>query len=138
VCLSMHSDARFVGKMLKAGARGYLLKDCAFDELAKAIRTVLGNRVYLSPQITGVVIEDYVAHLAGYDETLTDVLTSRQREVLQLLAEGHSTRQIADRLHVSVKTVETHRQHIMDKVGIRSVAALTKLAIREGLTSLEE
>ena len=134
--LSMHSDRRFVSEMLKAGASGYLLKDCAFEELASAIRAVIANEIYLSPKIAGVVLDDYVSHLTGGREA-QPTLTHREREVLQLLAEGESTKQIALALGVSSKTVETHRQHIMQKLGVFSVAELTKYAVREGLTSLE-
>ena len=137
VGLSMHSDRRFVSEMFKAGASGYLLKDCAFEELVRAIRAVVENRMYLSPGIAGVVIDDYVHHLSSADGTPAAVLSSREREVLQLLAEGESAKQIALRLNVSVKTVETHRQNIMRKLDVYSVAELTKYAVREGLTSLE-
>ncbi|MGA8573575.1 MAG: response regulator [Desulfobaccales bacterium] len=139
IALSMHSDSLFVLNMLKAGASGYLLKDCALEDLVKAIRTVMGNKTYLSPGISDVVIGDFVS---GWDHAdpagAFSVLTAREREVLQLMAEGKSTNQIADCLCVSVKTVESHRKQIMSKSGIRSVAELTKYAIRQGLTSLEE
>ncbi len=138
IALSMHSQSQFVGRMLEAGATGYLLKNCAAKELVKAIRTVLANRIYLSPSIAGVVVEDYVSfrrtpanHSAGTG------LTAREREVLQLMAEGNSTKEIAANLHLSVKTIETHRQHIMEKLDIHSVAGLTKYAIREGITPFE-
>ncbi|HUS57990.1 MAG TPA: response regulator transcription factor [Planctomycetota bacterium] len=134
--LSMHSDKRFVSEMLKAGASGFLLKDCALEELARAIKAVLENKTYLSPGIAGVVIDDYVQHLATNDIAAAPKLTGREREVLQLLAEGKSTKQIALGLKVSVKTIETHRQNIMRKLGVYSVAELTKYALREGLTSL--
>jgi DNA-binding NarL/FixJ family response regulator len=138
LALSMHSDKRFVSEMLKAGAVGYLLKDAAFDEIITAINTVLDNKIYLSPAIVGVVVDDYVkAGSKSSDRGGFSVLTSREREVLQLLTEGKTTKQIAQKLHVSVKTVETHRQQIMNKLDIHSVAELTKYAIREGLTSLE-
>ncbi|HEY6838590.1 MAG TPA: response regulator transcription factor [Geobacteraceae bacterium] len=134
--LSMHADKRYVMEMLKAGASGYILKDSAFDELAGAIRAALANRTYLSPQISDVVIGECVLQLRKGDGSAFSILSTREREVLQLLAEGNSTAQIAGRLCVSVKTVETYRQHIMDKLNIRNVAELTKYAIREGLTSL--
>jgi DNA-binding NarL/FixJ family response regulator len=136
IALSMHADKRYIMEMLKAGASGYLLKDSAFEELACAIRTALNNKTYLSPPVSEVVIGDYVQQLKKSDGSVFSVLSAREREVLQLLAEGNSTAQIADRLHLSVKTVETYRQHIMEKLNIRSVAELTKYAIREGLTSL--
>ena len=137
IALSMHSDRRFVAGMLRAGGSGYLLKDCAFEELVHAIRTVTANQAYLSPAITGIVVEDYVRHVPPRELSAFSVLTSREREVLQLLAEGQTTRGIASRLHTSVKTIETHRRHIMGKLDISGVAELTKYAIREGLTSLD-
>ena len=136
LALSMHSDSRFVTRMLQAGAQGYLLKDCAFEELALAIDTIVGEGVYLSPGVTGVVVRDYVQHLAEGDGGIA-ALSPREREVLQLVAEGLTTKDIAAELHISVKTVETHRKQIMDKLEIRSVAELTKYAVREGLTSLD-
>jgi DNA-binding NarL/FixJ family response regulator len=153
VALSMHSDRRFVSEALKAGASGYVLKDGAFDELISAIRAVVADRVYLSPRVAGMVVEDYVRRLPsrgnggtqqqpGQDDSdntrrsVFDALTPREREVLQLMAEGFATKEVAHRLHVSVKTVETHRRQIMEKLDLHSVAELTKYAIREGLTAL--
>jgi len=138
LALSMHARAQFVGRMLEAGASGYLLKDSAFEELVDAIRAVFENRVYLSKEITGVVVEDYVHRRTVTKGGVEVVLTPREREILQLMAEGRSTKEIAADLHVSVKTVETHRQHIMEKLDIYTVAGLTKYAIQEGLTSLED
>ena len=137
IALSMHSDSLFVTEMLKSGASGYLLKDCAFEELARAIRTVVAGKTYLSPSISGVVVDDYLHRLSKAVLSGSEVLTDREREVLQLLAEGKSTKQIALKLHISVKTVETHRRQMMDKLDIHTVAELTKYAIRKGLTSLE-
>ena len=136
LALSMHSDRRFASGMLAAGASGYLLKDSAFQELSQAIATVLEGRIYLSPDITGVLMEDYVQRLTE-EPTPFSVLRPREREVLQAMAEGQSSREIAEALHVSVKTVETHRQNIMNTLDIHSVAELTKYAVREGLTSLD-
>ncbi|MEW6002608.1 MAG: response regulator transcription factor [Nitrospirota bacterium] len=138
IALSMHSDRRFVMEMLKAGALGYLLKDCAFEEMVQAIRSVTRNRTYLSPMLTDTVIKDYVRLFSKNEFSVFSILTPREREVLQLLSEGKTTRQIAIDLKVSVKTVETYRQRIMDKLGIYSIAGLTKYAIREGLTSPEK
>lgn len=138
VALSMHSDSLFVTEMLKSGAAGYLLKDCAFDELTKAIRTVIDNKNYLSPAISGVVLEDYIQRLSKVGFASPDVLSDREREVLQLMAEGYSTKKIAQKLHISVKTVETHRRQMMGKLDIHTIAELTKYAIRKGLTSLEK
>ena len=137
IALSMHSDRRFIEGMFKAGAAGYLLKDAAFEELARAVRTVVSGRPYLCPTIAATVIDGYVSP-AGSRDSARSVLTPREREVLQLLAEGNSTKQIALSLEVSVKTVETYRSRLMEKLDLRSVAELTKYAVREGLTFLEE
>ncbi|NLT22368.1 MAG: response regulator transcription factor [Syntrophorhabdus sp.] len=136
IALSMHSDRRFVLEMLKAGASGYLLKDSAFEELVTAVHTVMTGQSYLSPRITDIVVKEYLHNLPRNESSAFTILTQREREVLQHLAEGKSTKQIASTLNLSVKTVETHRQQIMDKLQIRSVAELTKYAIREGITSL--
>jgi len=136
IALSMHSDRRFVLEMLKAGASGYLLKDSAFEELVTAVHTVMANQPYLSPKVTDIVVKEYLHNLPANDKNVFTILTVREREVLQLLAEGKSTKQIASTLNLSVKTVETHRQQIMEKLEIRTVAELTKYAIREGITSL--
>jgi len=137
LALSMHSDKRFIAGILSAGASGYLMKDSTFTELIKAIRVIVSNHIYLSPRIAGIVTEDYVNFLTATDtSSARSILTAREREILQLLAEGKTTKQVASQLNVSVKTIETHRQRIMDKLGIYSIAELTKYAIREGLTSL--
>ncbi len=138
LALSMHTDQRFIEGMLRAGATGYLPKDCASEELVRAIRTVLSNQTYLSPSIADVVRRDYLSQRRGADISVSYVLTEREREVLQLMAEGENTKEIASRLQVSVKTIETFRQHIMQKLNLHSLAELTKYAIREGLTSLED
>ncbi len=138
IALSMHSDSLFVTEMLKSGVGGYLLKDCAFEELAGAIRSVMAGKTYLSPSISDVVVNGYLSRLPNNKENVnTGALTDREREVLQMIAEGKSTKQIALNLHISVKTVETHRRQIMNKLNIFSVAELTKYAIRKGLTALE-
>jgi len=137
IALSMHSDSLFVTEMLRCGASGYLLKDCAFEELERAIRAVIADKTYLSPSISGVVVDDYLHRLSKADFSDSQVLSDREREVLQLMAEGNSTKQIALKLHISNKTVETHRRQIMNKLDIHTVAELTKYAIRKGLTSLE-
>jgi DNA-binding NarL/FixJ family response regulator len=137
IMLSMHSDTRFVTEALKAGATGYLLKDCAFEEVLRAVKAVSEGAIYLSSRISESVIRDYVAIAKSVPGSAFSTLSAREREVLQLLAEGKSTKETAGKLHVSVKTVETHRKQIMDKLDIHSVAELTKYAIREGLTPLE-
>jgi DNA-binding NarL/FixJ family response regulator len=135
IALSMHDDRRFVLNMFKAGAAGYMLKDCAFKDLAKAIRVVMSHKTYLSHEIADIVVKDYLASSTPAESSVFQLLSPREREVLQLIAEGKTSAQIADNLHISVKTVESHRQQIMIKLKIKSVAELTKYAIREGLTS---
>jgi two-component system, NarL family, response regulator NreC len=136
IALSMHSDKRFISGMIRAGASGYLLKDCAFEDLARAIRMVANGETFLSPRIAGIVLDQYIRASKG-EATGLGLLTDREREVLQQIAEGYACIQISKKLHLSVKTVETHRKKIMDKLEIRTVAELTKFAVREGLTSLE-
>jgi len=136
IAVSMHSDRRFVSEMLKAGASAYLSKDYAFDELETAIRTVISNKIYLSPDISGVLVDNYVRQTPNPDSSAFSLLSQREREVVQLLAEGKTAKEIADELNVSVKTVETHRTNIMGKLNIHRLAELTKYAIREGLTPL--
>ena len=138
IALSMHSDRKFVREMLSAGASGYMLKDSAFEELDKAISTVNDNQTYLSTGIADTVVKDYLGKIVTDNSAASIALTNREREVLQLFAEGKTTKQIASLLFVSIKTIETHRKQIMDKLGLNSIAELTKYAIREGLTSLEK
>jgi two-component system response regulator NreC len=136
--LTVHTDQEYVLQILRAGASGYLVKQAAPTDLVQAIQAAHRGGIFLSPSISRKVIEEYVqqastsAELDSY-ETLTD----REREVLQLIAEGSSTRQIAELLHISVKTVETHRAHLMDKLELRSTAELTQYAIRKGVISLD-
>jgi DNA-binding NarL/FixJ family response regulator len=137
IALSMHSDSLFVLNMLKAGASGYLLKDCALEELVKAIRAVVDQKTYLSPGISDIVLRDFVSGWSIPGSSAYAILSPREREVLQLMAEGKSTNLIADSLYISVKTVEAHRKQIMNKLGLHTVAELTKYAVRQGLTSLE-
>jgi len=132
IALSMHSSRKYVTEMFKAGASGYLLKNCDFEELADAVRIVAGGKTYISPSISDVVIQ----HVHGSEErdSAFSVLTRREREVLQLLAEGKTTKQAALCLYISPKTVEAHRLNIMRKLDVDSIALLTKYAIQEGLT----
>jgi DNA-binding NarL/FixJ family response regulator len=134
--LSMHTEQRFVAEMLSAGAVGYLPKNADSDELLRAIRTVAKDQTYLSPVIAGEVIREFIRQRPAAASSALSPLTDREREVLQLLAEGKSMKEIAAVLNLSVKTVHTHRQKIMDKSNLRSVAELTKLAVQEGLTTL--
>ena len=137
IAFSMHTDHQFVAGALKAGVSGYLEKDSAFEELDRAIRTVVANQTYLSSKLAGSVVKDYVDKLVTQEAMSPAALTAREREVVQLYAEGQPTKQIAERLNLSIKTVETHRRHIMEKLDITSIAELTKFAIREGMTSLD-
>ncbi|MBU2548717.1 MAG: response regulator transcription factor [Proteobacteria bacterium] len=136
IALSVHSERQYVEGMLQAGALGYLLKDCAGQDLADAIRAVVKGQTYLSPKIAGMVVEGFVNHLSGQIKQSAAVLTNREREVLQLLAEGKVRKEIASILGISTRTVETHRRQIMEKINARSNAELTKYAIREGITPL--
>lgn len=137
IALSIHSKRRFVADMLSAGATGYILKECLFDELVQAIKAVAAGGRYLSPMITDVVVSDYVKRLSATADSPFEALKAREREVLQLVTEGKSTKQIALELHVSTKTIEANRRQIMEKLNIHSIAELTKYAVREGLTTLE-
>ena len=133
IALSAHSDRRYTSEMLKAGATGFVMKDAAFEELAEAMRAVLSDKVYLSPALARAVATDGADRA---DSSAFSKLTPREREVLQLLAEGKAMKEVAQHLSLSGKTIETHRRNIMDKLHIESMAELTKYAIREGLTSL--
>jgi len=138
VGLSGHPDRHFVREMLKAGASAYILKHTAYEELIRAIREVMNGKTYLSPEVTQGVVDTYVRSKPQKGENPAfAVLTDREREVLQRLAEGRSTKEMADDLSVSVKTVETHRRNIMEKLNLHSIAELTKYAIREGVTSVD-
>jgi len=134
IVLSMHSDKRFITGALQAGASGFLLKECAFQELNQALDAVRSGQTYLSPKIAGMVVHDYRRRLLS--EAKEENLTTKEREVLQLIAEGRSTKEIAERLFVSVKAIEGRRGRLMEKLQINSVAGLVKYAIREGLTEL--
>src|SRR5215510_12168194 len=141
IILSMHSTEEYVAQALRAGAAGYLLKDAAATELELAVTAVARGETYLSPAVSKHVIADYLRRAGGQetnrDETPspTTLLTPRQREILQLIAEGHSTREIAATLHLSVKTVETHRMQLMARLDVHDVAGLVRYAIRVGLVT---
>ena len=136
IALSMHNDRKYVTEILKAGARAYLLKDSAFEELMDAIKSVSCGRFFLSAGITTLVLGDYLKGLTADPRSPFTILSAREREVLQLLAEGLRTKEISARLGLSVKTVETHRKKIMEKLDIQSIAGLTRYAVKEGLISL--
>ncbi|MHC4328516.1 MAG: response regulator [Planctomycetota bacterium] len=137
IILSMHSDRNIVKEALEAGASAYVLKSYLFDEMLRALETVAKGRRHLSPRITDVVIDDYVGKATGGESAKTPRLTGRERQIVQLVAEGKSVKEIARVLHVSPKTADTNRRQIMNKLGFSSVSELTKYALREGLTSLE-
>ncbi len=133
--LSANTDRQSVVEMLRAGAKGYVIKESAFEELAMAIKMVLQDKIYLSPAVTNLVVEDWVQ---GEEAAVSvfGVLSAREREVLQLIAEGKATKEVAAVLNVSLKTAESHRRNLMEKLHVESVAELTKYAIREGITEL--
>jgi DNA-binding NarL/FixJ family response regulator len=137
IALSMHSDKRYVIQMFRAGAKAYLLKNCASDELVKAIRAVQANQPFISQGIAQTLVEFVMRDNPATGTAYTD-LTAREREVLQLLGEGMTSKEIAGELSISIKTVETYRRDIMAKLDLHSVAELTKYAIREGLITLDE
>ena len=136
LCLSVHRERRLVAAMLEAGALGYLLKKSAAKELVEAIRTVAAGEAYLSPPIAGDVVQHHVRDKGKDAPGAYSALTEREREVLQLIAEGHHTKIIAGRLHISPKTVLAHRESLMRKLGIDSIAALTRYALQEGISEL--
>lgn len=137
LALSMHSAAHVITEMLEAGAKGYVLKSSALEDLPAAIRTVAAGHTYLSPPVADTVVRAYLDLLSEHPERDKDNLSAREREVLQLIAEGVPTREIAAKLHVSTKTVEAHRSRIKAKLGIDNLPGLTKYAIAAGMTSQE-
>jgi len=136
IILSMHKDSNIVKESLKAGASGYVLKSYLFDELLNALKAAEANRCYLSPRITGVVVDNFRTEQTN-NAPQKPKLTARERQILQLVAEGKTIKEIARVLHVSSKTADANRRRIMNKLDIFNIAELTKYAIREGLTSLE-
>lgn len=127
--LSMHKDHVYVREALRAGALGYLLKDCSEDELVGAVRTVAGGEAYLSPQVSGAVLADYRKHVTDP----IDLLSSREREVLQMLAEGKTNKEVAVALNLSVHTVDAHRGRIMEKLNLHSIGEMVRFAMRSGI-----
>jgi two-component system response regulator NreC len=137
VALSMHADPQVASDMLRAGANAYVVKAGPVQNLITAIRSVMAGKMYLSPEIVGMVPPELLRHLLDRDLNPVSELSDREKQVLRLVAEGHSSREIAARLYVSTKTIVWHRQSIMSKLGLRSVAELTKYAVRMGLTPLD-
>lgn len=137
IALSMYFNRRFVLDMLKAGAMAYVLKSYLFDELLRALESIAEGEHYLSPRVADVLIDDYLQKHQVSQAPAMNRLSDRERQMLQLLAEGQSTKAIALRLNISPKTADANRRQLMEKLGISSIAELTKYAIREGFTSLE-
>lgn len=138
VVLTVHTTEEYIYQILRAGASGYLVKQAAPDELVLAIRAAYRGDTFLSPSVSGQIVQEYITR-AQQTEGVDDyaILTGREREVLQLLAEGHSTREIAEVLVLSVKTIETHRANLMKKLDIHNLPDLTRYAIRKGVVPLE-
>jgi two-component system response regulator NreC len=136
IVLSMFADRSSVLGMIRAGSAGCLLRDCSFDELVRAVRTVGTGHTYMSSGIMGLVVEDYFSRVGRSEAVSSPVLTAKEIEVLRFIADGKSIREIASGLGVSSKTIESHRRQIMERLNLSSVAALVKYAIREGLTFL--
>ena len=136
VCLSVHGDLRLVQEVMDKGVSAYLVKGCAYHELVGAVRTAMDGQIYLSSEVASAATHDCSVDEEAAGMPVHMLLTSREREIVQLFAEGRSTRQIAERLHISEKTVASHREHIMDKLHISGIAELTRYAIREGLCSM--
>jgi two-component system, NarL family, response regulator LiaR len=134
--LSMFADRRYVLGMLEAGASGYLLKGAAGAELVQAIRSISQGKKYISPEIADIVVSSYVDRGSAPETSASSVLSGREREILQLLAEGKTSKEIGLRLEISMATVETHRRNMMKKLGLHGIAELTKYAIREGITQI--
>ncbi len=137
LCLSVHDEDRLVLAMIEAGASGYVLKDGSFDELALALRQVMLGRIYISPALSGVMVREMRRRKTGPAMVESPTLTARERQLVQLFSEGYTTNEIAEQLHVSPKTVATHRENVLHKLQLRGVAELTRYALREGLSSLD-
>jgi DNA-binding NarL/FixJ family response regulator len=135
--VSMHNETRFIMESLAAGASAYLLKSSGFEEISTALKVVLAGRKYIGPDVAEVVVGRAVAHWLSESQRELPKISSREREILQLVVEGKSTKEIAASLYVSVKTIETHRRQIMGRLNISNVAHLTKFPIREGITSVQ-
>ena len=136
IALSMHNDENRVIEMMAAGASGYVLKDSSFKDIVRAINSVSSGKTFISPTIGGMIIKSAFGKTKSGDPPQQITLTTSERQVIKLVAEGKSNKAIAEFLSISPKTVETHRQHLMDKLNLHSVAELTKYAIREGITEL--
>lgn len=136
IALSMHSDKQFIKGMFEAGAFGYLLKNCAYNELLDAIHTVYSGKKYLSDKITEIMIQDYLGKSED-EQSSNNELTDRESEILKLLAEGFSANDISGKLFVSIKTINTHKQHILEKLSLKSTTELIKYALKKGIITLD-
>jgi len=136
--LTMYTNEEYIFQILNAGANGYLVKETAFQDLISAIKAVYKNEAFMSPSISKKVINSYIKKAQDDEEQTCEILTTREREILQLIAEGHSSKKIAELLFISPKTVETHRTHIMDKLNIHNRTGLIKYAIRKGMVDVDK
>jgi two-component system response regulator NreC len=136
IALSVHSESKYVTEMIRAGASGYVLKQCAFEEIERAIEAVALHQAYLSPGVAREVFRRLSEPETRQRESAFSMLSSREREILQLLAEGKTAREVAETVNISVKTVDTHKQNVMKKLNLGSFAELVKYAVRQGLTPL--
>ena len=137
IILSMHTEGHIIKEALAAGACGYVMKSCLFDELSRALSAVISGEYYLSPHVNDVLVHEWLRQSKGTTSKLTEELTSRERQILQLSAEGVAIKEIGRRLHISPKTAHANRHRLMEKLGISSLADLTKYALSEGMTSIE-
>ena len=136
--LTMYTNEEYIFQILNAGANGYLVKETAFQDLISAIKAVYKNEAFMSPSISKKVINSYIKRAQNDEEKTCEILTTREREILQLIAEGNSSKKIAELLFISPKTVETHRTHIMDKLNIHNRTGLVKYAIRKGIVDVDK
>lgn len=136
IAVSMHSDKQYVKGVLEAGADGYLLKNCTYRQLTDAIKTVYSGKKFLSEDITGIVIDGYL-NSSSSESNVFSLLSEREKEIFMLFAEGKSTREIGDKLFISVKTVGTHKQHILEKLKLKTNADVVKFALKQGLIQLD-
>ena len=137
VALAAQTQRTIVAQMIRSGAAAYVVKDCDFGNLVQAIRAVAAGKAYLSAEITGPLLEHYVRNAPEHENSAFKSLTPREREVLQRVTEGQSTKEIATSLNLSAKTIEFHRHRVMKKLDLHSIAALTKYALKSGITTLE-
>ncbi len=136
--LTMYTNEEYIFQILNAGANGYLVKETAFQDLISAIKAVYKNEAFMSPSISKKVINSYIKRAQNDEQEICEILTTREREILQLIAEGNSSKKIAELLFISPKTVETHRTHIMDKLNIHNRTGLVKYAIRKGIVDVDK